>query len=184
MAVQSSIPRLSEVRGKWGWFVALGFALLVFGFIAAGNLLWATVVTVYYVGMLMIVGGVVYLGHAFQVKAWKDTIHWVLSALLYLAAGVLAFVNPILTSKVLTLFMACALLVSGLFRIFVALRARGEGGGWGWLLAGGVVTALAGIVFLIGWPVNSLWLLGLFLAFDLAMQGWALIGFGLALRKS
>ena len=38
--------------------------------------------------------------------------------------------------------------------------------------------------FLIGWPVNSLWLLGLFLAFDLAMQGWALIGFGLALRKA
>jgi uncharacterized membrane protein HdeD (DUF308 family) len=45
------------------------------------------------------------------------------------------------------------------------------------------VTALAGVVFLLGWPVNSLWLLGLFLAFDLAMQGWALIAFGLALRK-
>ena len=182
MAVQSSIPRLSEVRGKWGWFVALGIALLVFGFIAAGNLLWATVVTVYYVGMLMIVGGAVYLAHAFQVKAWKDTIYWVLSALLYLAAGVLAFVNPILTSKVLTLFMACALLVSGLFRIWVAMRSKEERG-WGWLLAGGIVTALAGLVFLIGWPVNSLWLLGLFLALDLAMQGWALIGFGLALRK-
>ena len=99
-----------------------------------------------------------------------------------LAAGVLAFVNPILTSKVLTLFMACALLVSGLFRIWVAMRSKEERG-WGWLLAGGIVTALAGLVFLIGWPVNSLWLLGLFLAFDLAMQGWALIGFGLALRK-
>ena len=45
-------------------------------------------------------------------------------------------------------------------------------------------TALAGIVFLIGWPVNSLWLLGLFLAFDLAMQGWSLIFFGLALRRA
>lgn len=183
MAVQSSIPRLSEVRGKWGWFVALGLALLVFGFIAAGNLLWATVVTVYYVGMLMIVGGAVYLAHAFQVKAWKDTIYWVLSALLYLAAGVLAFVNPQLTAKVLTLLMAWALIVSGLVRIWVAMRAR-QDAGWGWLLAGGIVTALAGLVFLIGWPVNSLWLLGLFLAFDLAMQGWALIGFGLALRKA
>ena len=120
--------------------------------------------------------------HAFQVKAWKDTIHWVLSALLYLAAGVLAFVNPILTSAVLTLLMACALLVSGLFRIWVAFDSRHESG-WGWLLAGGIVTALAGLVFLIGWPVNSLWLLGLFLAFDLAMQGWALIGFGFALRR-
>lgn len=184
MAVHSGIPRLSEVRGKWGWFVALGVALLAFGIMAAGNLLWATVVTVYYVGMLMIIGGCVYLAHAFQVKAWKDTIYWVLSALLYLAAGVLAFTNPVLTSKVLTLFMACALLVSGLFRIWVAFHSRDEGAGWGWLLAGGIVTALAGIVFLIGWPVNSLWLLGLFLAFDLAMQGWSLIFFGLALRKA
>ena len=40
MAVHSEIPRLSEVRGKWGWFVALGVALLAFGIIAAGNLLW------------------------------------------------------------------------------------------------------------------------------------------------
>lgn len=183
MAVQSGIPHLSEVRAKWGWFVALGAALLIFGFIAAANLFWATVASVYYVGMLMIVGGAVYLAHAFQVKAWKDTIYWVLSALLYIAAGVLAFVNPILTSAVLTLFMAAALLVSGLFRVWVAFDSRHESG-WGWLLAGGLVTALAGIVFLIGWPVNSLWLLGLFLAFDLAMQGWALIAFGFALRRA
>ncbi|PTM98565.1 HdeD family acid-resistance protein [Mycoplana dimorpha] len=183
MTVSSGIPHLSEVRGKWGWFVALGVALFAFGLLAAAHLVWATVATVYYVGMLMIIGGCVYLAHAFQVKAWKDTIYWVLSALLYLAAGVLAFVNPILTSAVLTLLMACALLVSGLFRIWVAFDSRHESG-WGWLLAGGIVTALAGLVFLIGWPVNSLWLLGLFLAFDLAMQGWALIGFGFALRNA
>ena len=75
-----------------------------------------------------------------------------------------------------------ALLVAGLFRMFAAWRVRPDKG-WGWLVAGGVVTTLARLVFLLGWPVNSLWLLGLFLAFDLAMQGWALIGFGLALRK-
>ena len=61
-------------------------------------------------------------------------------------------------------------------------RVRPESG-WGWLMAGGIVTALAGVVFILGWPVNSLWLLGLFLAFDLAMQGWSLIAFGLALKR-
>ncbi|EYR79183.1 MULTISPECIES: HdeD family acid-resistance protein [unclassified Shinella] len=182
MVLSPGMNPLSDVRAKWGWFVALGVVLLVFGGIAAANLFWATVASVYYVGMLMIVGGAVHLAHAFQVKAWRETIAWALSALLYLAAGVLAFVNPVLTSAVLTLLMAAALLVAGLFRIFAALRVRPEKG-WGWLLAGGIVTALAGLVFLIGWPVNSLWLLGLFLAFDLAMQGWALIAFGLALRK-
>ena len=182
MVLTPGISPVSEVRAKWGWFVALGAVLLVFGGIAAANLFWATVASVYYVGMLMIVGGAVHMAHAFQVKAWRETIVWALSAVLYLAAGVLAFVNPVLTSAVLTLMMACALLVAGAFRIFAALRVRPESG-WGWLMAGGIVTALAGLVFLIGWPVNSLWLLGLFLAFDLAMQGWALIAFGFALRK-
>lgn len=182
MVLSPGISPVSEVRSKWGWFVALGVVLLVFGGVAAANLFLATVASVYYVGMMMIIGGVVHLVHAFQVKAWRETISWVLSALLYLAAGVLAFVNPVLTSAALTLLMAAALLVAGAFRIWTAWRTRPEKG-WGWLMAGGIVTALAGVVFLIGWPVNSLWLLGLFLAFDLAMQGWALIAFGLALRK-
>lgn len=120
MVLSPGMNPLSEVRAKWGWFVALGVVLLVFGGIAASNLFMATVASVYYVGMLMIVGGAVHLAHAFQVKAWRETISWALSALLYLAAGVLAFVNPVLTSAVLTLLMAAALLVAGVFRIFAA----------------------------------------------------------------
>jgi uncharacterized membrane protein HdeD (DUF308 family) len=173
---------LSDLHAKWGWFLALGVVLLACGVIAGANLFWATVATVYYIGMLMIIGAAVQLAHAFQVKAWRETVVWALSALLYLVAGVLAFVNPVLASSIVTLMMAAALLAAGLFRIFAAWRTRPEEG-WGWLMAGGIVTTLAGLVFLLGWPVNSLWLLGLFLAFDLAMQGWALIALGLALRK-
>jgi uncharacterized membrane protein HdeD (DUF308 family) len=33
----------------------------------------------------------------------------------------------------------------------------------------------------LGWPVNSLWVLGLILAVDLILQGWAWIAFGLGL---
>jgi uncharacterized membrane protein HdeD (DUF308 family) len=55
--------------------------------------------------------------------------------------------------------------------------------GWGWIVAGGVITALAGFVVALGWPVNSLWVLGLFLAVDLLVQGWTLIAFGLGIRN-
>lgn len=34
--------------------------------------------------------------------------------------------------------------------------------GWRWIVASGVITALAGFVIALGWPVNSLWILGLF----------------------
>ena len=49
-------------------------------------------------------------------------------------------------------------------------------------MVAGVLTVLAGIVIAVGWPVNSVWVLGMFLAIDLMFQGWSYIAFGLALR--
>ena len=56
--------------------------------------------------------------------------------------------------------------------------------GWGWVVAAGVVTTLAGLIISSGWPVNSLWMLGLFLAIDLIFQGITYIAFGLGLRRA
>lgn len=172
----------SSLQSKWIWFVGLGVLLLACGLIALGNLLLATVVSVYYVGMLMLAGGVIYLVHAFQMRGWDHVLFWALSGLLYVLAGICAFINPILTSAALTLFLAVALLIAGVFRIFVGMRTK-PAKGWGWIVASGVITALAGFVIALGWPVNSLWILGLFLAADLILQGWTMIAFGLGIRN-
>lgn len=172
----------SPLKAKWGWFLALGLVLLTFGVIALGNLLVATVASVFYVGVMMLMGGALQLIHAFQVKGWGNAVFWVLSGLLYAVAGVIAFQNPDLTAAVLTLLMAISLVVAGVFRIFFGFRLK-PAKGWGWIAAAGVVTALAGLVIAAGWPVNSLWVLGLFLAIDLIMQGWALIALSFAIRE-
>lgn len=172
----------SAMRAKWGWFVGLGVLLLVCSFIAFGNLFVATVVSVYYVGMLMLIGGIVYLVHAFQVRTWEHIITWTLNGLLYTLAGIFAFINPILASAALTLLLAVTLIVAGVLRIWVGRRLKSSSG-WGWILFGGIVTVLAGVVVALGWPVNSLWILGLFLAIDLFFQGWTLVAFGLAVKK-
>jgi uncharacterized membrane protein HdeD (DUF308 family) len=173
----------AEVRSKWGWFVALGVALLVLGFLAFGNLLAATLASVFFVGAMMIVGAVAQVIHALQVKGWGGFLLWLLSALLYGAAGVLVFANPALAAVTLTLVLAVALIASGALRIVSGVRLR-PSSGWGWVVASGVISVLAGVVFLLGWPVNSLWLLGMVLAIDLVFQGVAAIGFGLALKSA
>jgi uncharacterized membrane protein HdeD (DUF308 family) len=172
----------SEVRAKWGWFVALGALLLICSFIAFANLFVATVVSVYYVGMLMLAGGIVYLVHAFQVRGWDQFFSWALSGLLYTLAGIFAFLNPLLASAAFTLMLAIALVIAGVFRIWIGRRLKPTKG-WGWVLFGGIVTMLAGFVVALGWPVNSLWILGLFLAIDLFFQGWTLLAFGFGLRR-
>lgn len=174
--------RFSELRAKWGWLVALGVIMLFLGGIALANLFLATVASVYYVGALMLVGGVLHVAHAFQVRGWESVLFWALSGLLYLMAGLLTFANPLLASAILTLLIGVALIFAGLVRLWVGFRLKGAEG-WGWIVLSGVVTTLAGIIIAIGWPVNSLWILGLFLAIDLVMQGWSLVALGLALKR-
>ncbi|MFB9951488.1 HdeD family acid-resistance protein [Rhizobium puerariae] len=174
-------PSVSTVRDKWGWFLALGILLLVFGIVAFANLFVATAASIFYIGMMMLIGGVAYLVHAFQVKGWDQVLFWSLSGILYTIAGLLAFWNPALTAVVLTFLMAVALMVAGIFRLWVGFRMRPMKGS-GWIIAGGVVTVLAGLIIAAGWPVNSLWILGLFLAADLMIQGWTLIALALAAR--
>jgi uncharacterized membrane protein HdeD (DUF308 family) len=180
--MSDEMPSSSALRSKWVWFVVLGALLIVFGAIAAANVFLATVVYVDYVGLVMLVGGSGYLAHAFQVREWEQLLFWALSGVLYVLAGVFAFMNPILASAALTLFLAMALLVAGIFRVFVGWRMR-PSRGRGWVLLSGLITALAGFVIVLGWPVNSLWILGLFLACDLLLQGWSMLAFGLAIRR-
>ena len=181
-SIFNEMPTSSSLRSKWLWFVGLGLLLLICGLIALGNLLVATVASVFYVGMLMLAGGVIYLIHAFQVRSWDHVLFWALSGVLYVLAGICAFINPILTSALLTLLLAIALLVAGIFRLFVGMRTRPLKG-WGWIVTSGIITTLAGFVIALGWPVNSLWILGLFLAIDLIVQGWTMLAFGLGIRS-
>ncbi|MBV2145048.1 HdeD family acid-resistance protein [Falsochrobactrum sp. TDYN1] len=172
----------AELSGKWGWFVALGVALLILGGIAFGNLVFATVVSVYYVGLMMLIAGIIEIIHSFGVKTWGSFFFWLLSGLLYTAAGIVAFINPVLAAGVLTLLLAAALLGSGAFRIWLGFKSR-PSSGWGWIVATGIITALAGLVIAFHWPVDSLFILGLFLAIDLIFQGWAFIAFGLGIKR-
>lgn len=171
----------AELSRKWGWFVALGVALLILGGIAFGHLVLATVVSVYYVGIMMLVAGVIEIIHSFGVKSWGSFFFWLLSGLLYTAAGVVAFVNPILAAGVLTFLLAAALLGSGAFRIWLGFKSK-PASGWGWIVATGVITILAGLLIAAQWPVNSLFILGIFLAVDLIFQGWAFIAVGLGIK--
>lgn len=173
--------KLIEVRKKWGWFVAAGVAMIIFGMIALGNLFAATVAVIYVTGAMLIVAGVVEIIQSFGAKSWGKTIYWLLSGLLYAIAGVLMFSNPLLAAGVFTLLLAAALFAVGVLRIIAGFDAR-PAAGWGWMVAAGVFTVLFGVLIAIGWPINSIWLIGLILGVDLIFQGVAWISFGFALK--
>jgi uncharacterized membrane protein HdeD (DUF308 family) len=168
------------LRSKSGWIVALGVVYVIAGLIALSSVVFATRVTVFVVGIMMLVAGIAEVINAFQFKSWGKFLLWLLLGALYILAGLVTFENPLLAAAILTFVLGIALVVSGVMRIILAFGMR-EGMSWTSLALSGVVTLLLGIIILAHWPVSSLFVLGVLLGVDLLIIGigWIFVGFGL-----
>ena len=171
-----------ELSAKWGWFLVLGIILLLVGIVAAFTLSVATEAVAIYIGIMMLVGGIVQVIHAFSVKSWGRFFYWLLAGLLYTFGGIVCLVQPILAAAVFTFLLGFLLVVAGVIRVIIGFQSR-ELKGHGWIIAAGIITAIAGLIITTGWPANTLWVLGLFLSIDLIFQGWGWIGFAIGLRS-
>ena len=171
------------LRAKWGWIVALGVVFLVAGVIAMGSVVAATETAVLVVGIMMLMGGVAEIIAAFSVKTWGKFLLWMLLGVLYVAAGMIAIMNPLLAAAYLTLMLGFALVFGGVLRIFLAFQMKSAGGPWGWVVLSGLITLLLGAMIIAQWPASSLFVLGIFLGIDLIFIGAGWITMGLALKK-
>lgn len=170
-----------EIGSAWGWMVALGVLFVVLGILAFANLPVATAASVYAVGILMLVAAGAQLVGAFAARSWGGFGVLLASSLLYGAAGVLTIVNPVLAAGALTLLLGASLVFSGATRIWSSFNLQALPG-WGWITASGIVSVIAGIVFIASWPADTVYLLGMVLAVDLTFQGATVIGWGIALK--
>jgi len=173
---------MAALRAKWAWIVALGVIYTIVGFVALGSIVAASVASVFVVGMMMIIAGIAELVNAFQVKSWGKFIVWALLGVLYIVAGFATFENPLLAAALLTLLLGAALVASGIIRVFLAFSMKRETP-WMWIAFSGAITLLLGLVILAHWPVNSVYILGMFLGIDLIVAGVGWIGLGFALHR-
>jgi uncharacterized membrane protein HdeD (DUF308 family) len=174
----AQMPDVEPLRTKSGWIVALGIVYVIGGLIALSSVVFATKVTVFVVGIMMLISGIAEMINAFQLRPWGKFLLWLIIGLLYIAAGIVTFVNPLLAAAALTLLLGIALVVSGVMRIVLAFSMRE---GMSWVVLAGIVTLLLGAVILAHWPVSSIFVLGVLLGVDLIIIGigWIFVGFGL-----
>jgi uncharacterized membrane protein HdeD (DUF308 family) len=131
---------------------------------------------------MMIIAGVAEIVNAFQIKTWGRFLVWALLGLLYIVAGFVVFENPLFAVVLLTLLLGVALVVSGVVRIFLAFSMK-RATPWIWVGLSGAITLLLGLLILARWPINSVYILGLFLGIDLIFAGAGWIGLGFGLRR-
>lgn len=132
----------------------------------------------------MIAGGVLTLIDAFRAEGWKAKLWEILIALVYIVAGAVMVMNPGASAVWFTMFIAAFLLISGIFRIIIGFQIRGEVKGWGWTVFGGVMSIVLAFMIFAQWPFSGLWVIGLFIAIEMIMQGTSMISIALAAKSS
>jgi uncharacterized membrane protein HdeD (DUF308 family) len=170
-----------ELKRSWGWFLTLGIVLIVLGTIALGSALYMTIASVFFIGWLLIIGGVMEAVHAFWRKRWAGFFLDLLTGVLYVVVGWMMVTNPKESALLLTLIIAMFLVFEGVFRIVAALTARYPH--WGWVMFNGVISLLLGIMIWRQWPYSGLWVIGLFVGIEMLLNGWSLVMLSLTGRK-
>lgn len=172
---------MDDVRHNWGWMFTAGCLMIILGAMAIAYSMIFTVVSVMFIGWLLIIGGILEGIHAFQHRESGHLFLWVLEALLAVVAGALLLRSPEVGALVVTLLLASYFVIAGIFRIVASLALRFPS--WQWMLLNGVITLALGIVVWGGWPATGFWVLGLFVGVSLMFSGWARVMLALALKS-
>ncbi|MBN1910644.1 MAG: HdeD family acid-resistance protein [Pirellulales bacterium] len=171
------------LQRSWGWFFALGAAMVVLGAMAISLPGVASLAVTLVLGWMLLIGGVVQGVHAFTVRRWDGFFAQAIVAVLYVGVGLMLVVNPLAGMFTLTLVVAAFLLVEGLFRLVMALQVR-PSTNWGWIALSGVVSiVLAGLIWA-ELPGDALWIIGLLVGVNIIFNGFSMIMLAMAASPS
>jgi uncharacterized membrane protein HdeD (DUF308 family) len=179
-ALQIQVPH--EVAQQWGWFLVLGVALLLLGIAAVIRSFTATVATMMFFGILLLIACGIEIVQALLVGQWAGFFYHLLAAILFGVIGFMLVIRPLLSAEALTLVMAGFFLIGGLFQLIASFAVTPPG--WGWEALNGIISLVLGGLILAQWPASGLWVIGLFIGVDLIFFGWAWIAFALGLRAA
>ena len=128
--------------------------------------------TLFFVSSLMIITGILS-----AILTWKsnknDWAGWLKSFALIIV-GILLVYNPVAGIATLGLIFAMYFFMDAFASIGLAFSTKPDKVWWLWLL-NGITSLLLGVLFVVGWPFNSIYLVGLFVGISLFFDGVALL---------
>lgn len=172
---------IEKLRGKWGAIVAFGLLLMLMGVASLVFAFASTVAMVTLNGVFFLVAGAAEIGVGMHSRDWSRFFLWVLGGFFYIAIGIVCIVNPLLASAILTLMLGAGLIAAGVVRAYLAFQLP-SGQKRALVLLAAAVTFFLGLIIVIQWPLNSVYVLGTLLGVDLLFHGAGWASFGMGLR--
>jgi len=171
---------LQRLYHRWGWIVLFGTVVALLGLSALILVVSATIASVFMIAVFMIIAGGGEIAMGLSARDWVHFFLWIVAGLFYLAAGAFALAQPFVAAAVFTLALGMAMLATGFVRIYFGFKMTKAMRGF--VILAGAVTSLVGVMIILGWPANSLFILGILLGLDLLFWGSGWVAFGLRLR--
>ena len=162
---------------SWKGLALLGLVMLIGGLLAFLNPFAASIAVEAVAGAAFLTAGALQLWFAIREAGRASGDRWLsglLGAVLILFA-VSLLLNPLAGLITLTALVAVFFTVMGALRVALAWHMR-PARGWGWLMAGGVMSLVLAALIVLSLPGGALGLLGLFLGIDLTQGGAATLG--------
>lgn len=172
---------LKQIQENWKWYLALGIALVVIGSLAILFALTSTIISVVFLGGLLITFGIIEGIKSFKINEWQGFFLHMFLGILYLVGGIFMVWHPLANAISLTLLLAIFFVISGIMRIYFALTHAMPHKIWA--LLNGVITLILGVLIWYQLPTAGLWVIGTFLGIDMIFTGWTWIMLSLSAKK-
>ncbi len=173
--------RLTAARREWGWFLALGLALIACGAVAILYQGASTIAATGAIGAILIFAGVFQLLLVFQARGAGHVILYLLMGVLDIVVGLAVIEHPGAGALLLTLVVAIYLVVGGIFRAIFALWMQFPQ--YGWAAFSGVLAAVLGVLLWVQWPTSATWFIGFAVGVNFIFMGVGYCAFALRLRN-
>ncbi|WP_435158593.1 HdeD family acid-resistance protein [Haladaptatus sp. DFWS20] len=163
--------------------VIAGAIIVVLGFLAILFPFFAGISVSVLLGALLVVGGIVHVGHAFSAGSFWGVVWQILLGILYGIVGIMFLANPVVGLTSLTILAIAFFIVDGVVEIGWAVAGRGNRR-WMWLLASGILSLTVAGLLWVGFPATAVWAVGLLLGVNLLFTGFSMVMLGRATRKT
>lgn len=151
-----------------GTSIALGIILIILGFVAILSPIYTTIAIALLLGIVLLVGGIIYMIFAWAAERRALTF---LSGLLFLIIGILLLAFPEGGLVAISVLFTAFLIVDGIFRLLAGIMMRPESG-WGWMIFIGLLGILLGALIIAGPQYSAAWVLGFIVGLYVFITGW------------
>ncbi len=173
---------LESLKGAGSNLQLMGAGLIVLGILSIWSPDIGGMAISVLVGIVLFFGGVLRTVFAWLSPGWGSLFGKALVGIITVLVGLYMIFNPGVGSKALAAVLTFYLFVDGITTLVFALRIPPAAGG-AWMMFGGVVSILAGVLMYMQWPASGELAIGILIGVKLLIDGIVLVGLGSAAKS-